>query len=237
MGMGHSVDFSKYPYQLSDTEWRAKLSEEEYHILRQCGTERYGKGEFCKFFPKTGYFKCKGCDSPLYSGASKFKDCGCIPPRSPSWPAPDPPPTNARGAPARRRRRGTMCGSLCGLPCAWCSPLPRLTHGHVCRPLPLACSLARSLSLCLLSRSLSLRLLLPLAPSCFLSLSFSFSRACARKRARSSRSWDAYSTCFYTGDKSHVGLRAQGEVCCNNCGSHLGHCFFNEGLSATNERH
>jgi peptide methionine sulfoxide reductase MsrB len=26
-------------------------------------------------------------------------------------------------------------------------------------------------------------------------------------------------------------------VCCNNCGSHLGHCFFNEGLSATNERH
>ena len=77
MGKSHSsIDMSSYPYQLSDEEWRKKLTPQEYRILRQHGTEAYGQGEFCRLFPKSGHFVCKGCGSPLYSAKCKFKDQG-----------------------------------------------------------------------------------------------------------------------------------------------------------------
>eukprot|EP00049_Salpingoeca_infusionum_P009696 m.164803 g.164803 ORF g.164803 m.164803 type:complete len:219 (-) comp14410_c0_seq2:1719-2375(-) len=68
--------------QLSPEEWKAKLTKEEYHVLREKGTERAGSGEYDKFYPKKdeGYFACRGCGEPLYSAEAKFNS-GC------GWPA------------------------------------------------------------------------------------------------------------------------------------------------------
>lgn len=73
---------SSSPATKTDAEWRAELTDAEYYVLRQKGTEPGGTGELNKFYPKKGegYFSCKGCSNPLYSAAAKF-DSGC------GWPA------------------------------------------------------------------------------------------------------------------------------------------------------
>mmetsp|Transcript_16687 Transcript_16687/g.35371 ORF Transcript_16687/g.35371 Transcript_16687/m.35371 type:complete len:224 (-) Transcript_16687:166-837(-) len=64
---------------MSDDDWKERLSDAEYEILRERGTENAGSHEFMSFFPKEGYFECAGCGLPLYSSSAKFSDCG--------WPA------------------------------------------------------------------------------------------------------------------------------------------------------
>ncbi len=63
----------------TDQEWRQVLSAEEYRVLRQKGTERAFSGVYCDSKIE-GVYRCKGCDSELFSSSDKF-DSGC------GWPS------------------------------------------------------------------------------------------------------------------------------------------------------
>jgi methionine-R-sulfoxide reductase len=68
---------SKKPeINLSEKEWKAKLSPEQYYILREKGTERAFSGEFV-FTKEKGTYKCAGCGEPLFTDDMKFEsECG-----------------------------------------------------------------------------------------------------------------------------------------------------------------
>ena len=56
---------------LTDAQWRAKLSEAEYRILRRAGTERPFSSPLDKE-KRSGTFVCAGCGNALFSSKTKF---------------------------------------------------------------------------------------------------------------------------------------------------------------------
>lgn len=58
-------------WNLSDAEWKARLSPEQFRVLRNQGTER----AFCGTLldnKQTGVYTCAGCGLPLFSSDAKF---------------------------------------------------------------------------------------------------------------------------------------------------------------------
>ncbi|MFI4955000.1 MAG: peptide-methionine (R)-S-oxide reductase MsrB [Gammaproteobacteria bacterium] len=65
--------------QKTDAEWRKQLTPEQYHVLREKGTEFPGTGEYDKFF-ESGEYLCAACGAKLFASDAKFPS-GC------GWPS------------------------------------------------------------------------------------------------------------------------------------------------------
>lgn len=61
------------PFEItrSDAEWRAMLSDLEYRVMREEGTERAFTSPL-NDEKRAGTFLCKGCDLPLYPSETKY---------------------------------------------------------------------------------------------------------------------------------------------------------------------
>lgn len=56
----------------TEAEWRKELSDQEFYVLREKGTERAGTGDLLNN-KKEGMYCCAGCDLPLFTAQTKFK--------------------------------------------------------------------------------------------------------------------------------------------------------------------
>ncbi|PIE26970.1 MAG: peptide-methionine (R)-S-oxide reductase [Micrococcales bacterium] len=74
-----ATDDTPYPVSRTEDQWRAELSTQEYHVLRESGTERPFTSPL-EHDETVAIYSCRGCGSELFHSETKFDShCG--------WPA------------------------------------------------------------------------------------------------------------------------------------------------------
>ncbi len=63
--------YSDFPVQLTEAQWKQKLTPSEYYILRERGTERAFSGKYNHFFKKGIYYSAASLQ-PVFSSETKF---------------------------------------------------------------------------------------------------------------------------------------------------------------------
>ena len=56
----------------SDEEWKKTLTPEQYHVLREKGTERAFTGKYADTHDP-GIYRCAGCGNPLFDAETKYE--------------------------------------------------------------------------------------------------------------------------------------------------------------------
>jgi peptide-methionine (R)-S-oxide reductase len=66
------MEHKRFAVTRTDAEWRKLLTPEQYHIMREHGTEAPGSCAL-NYEKRPGTFTCAGCDQPLFVSKKKFE--------------------------------------------------------------------------------------------------------------------------------------------------------------------